>query len=241
MYTTVRVILLVHYVAAEVEFQTRNVVDYEENRMKPLSFLMPSNAMVKLMRNLFQPQKTEPNMHQKCSTSDLNSNNHVKRTVFYMISDIEKGLWKASSKPVENDNRHKQDNCAEWNSTADDDLDLRLSNPEILPDMPIESRSLCGFHYEDNINEKRLPRKIRECKCLCNARRNKFLRDRFPNFRCEPLYYDVPVLSFDETCTNFTHNTEKIALACIPVFTSRSTVPSVHVTTKTRQNPSLEI
>ncbi|KAI1726091.1 interleukin-17 domain-containing protein [Ditylenchus destructor] len=239
MYMTVRVILLVHFIAAEVEFQAKD--DYEDNRIKPLSFLMPSNAMVKLLRNLFHQQKTEPSMHQKCSLSDLNSNNHVKRTMFYMISDTEKSLWKASSNPFEKDNSHKQDNCAEWNSTAEDDLGLRESDPDILPDMPIERRSLCGFQYEDNINEKRLPRKIRECKCLCNAGRNKFLRNRFPNFRCEPLYYDVPVLSFDETCTNYTHNTEKIALACIPVFTSRSTVLSVHVTTELRQKPSIEI
>lgn len=72
MYMTVRVILLVsiriyfwnvllqiliqvHFIAAEVEFQAKD--DYEDNRIKPLSFLMPSNAMVKLLRNLFHQQK----------------------------------------------------------------------------------------------------------------------------------------------------------------------------------------
>ena len=71
-----------------------------------------------------------------------------------MISDIEKGLWKASSTLFDHEKNLKQDNCAEWNSTAETNLNLRQSSPEISPDMPIESRSICGFHYEDNLNEK---------------------------------------------------------------------------------------
>ena len=44
------------------------------------------------------------------------------------------------------------------------------------------------------------------------------MMSRLPEVRCEPMYYDVPVLLFDETCSEYKKATQRIALACVPVI-----------------------
>ncbi|KAI1708409.1 interleukin-17 domain-containing protein [Ditylenchus destructor] len=95
-------------------------------------------------------------------------------------------------------------------------------NMEISPDMPLEERALCGFRYEDNVNERRIPEKIKEVKCLCKAPTSKDLSQRI-EFRCETVYHDVTVLVLGETCTNYQQKVERIAVACVTVMGTQST------------------
>ncbi|KAI1731460.1 interleukin-17 domain-containing protein [Ditylenchus destructor] len=62
----------------------------------------------------------------------------------------------------------------------------------ISPDMPAQMRSLCSFEHETNINERRLPRAIRQVKCICNESRDKQLSWLLSDLACEPLYYEIP-------------------------------------------------
>uniref|UniRef100_A0A914C872 Uncharacterized protein n=1 Tax=Acrobeloides nanus TaxID=290746 RepID=A0A914C872_9BILA len=90
----------------------------------------------------------------------------------------------------------------------------------ISPDMPLMDRSLCGFRFIENFDDKRIPKAITEVECLCNQPRNVQGSTRL---LCEPLYYNIPVLKFDEACSMFKEEVERISLACLPVFASQTT------------------
>ncbi|KAI6176312.1 hypothetical protein M3Y97_00784500 [Aphelenchoides bicaudatus] len=94
---------------------------------------------------------------------------------------------------------------------------------EISPDMTIKERALCSFVYVENYNKTRLPQTIPEVQCSCTKPSNKMILSRFPNIRCEAIYYDVPVLKFVDGCTNYIRTTERLTLACIPVLGTQST------------------
>ncbi|KAI1715286.1 interleukin-17 domain-containing protein [Ditylenchus destructor] len=206
---------------------------------------MPSNSLVNLMRNLLHQKGDESEETSNlpvCSNAALNTHSQMKRTIFHMVTGLEGGLWRASANPSENYEYNKfENNMCIGSDPAETNIDMQQVHREISPDMPIEMRALCGFRYEENVNERRLPKRIRESKCLCNARNSKLIRDRFPDFRCEPFYYDVPVLLLDETCTNYAPSIEKISIACLPVFTSESSSSSLHIALNSREIPVIEI
>ncbi|KAI1692136.1 interleukin-17 domain-containing protein [Ditylenchus destructor] len=236
-------IIFVH--ATKIEFKVIKADDMEESQAKPLLFLMPSNSLVNLMRNILHQKEDESEVTRNlpvCSNAALNSHYQMKRTIFHMVTGLERGLWRASASPSENYDYIKFENnmCIGSDSTVEN-IDMQQLHRDISPDMPIEMRALCGFRDEDNVNEKRLPKRIRESKCLCNTRNSKLIRDHFPDFRCEPLYYDVPVLLLDETCTNYTPSIEKISIACIPVFTSESSTSSLRMALNPRETQVVEI
>ncbi|KAI1718069.1 hypothetical protein DdX_06483 [Ditylenchus destructor] len=54
--------------------------------------------------------------------------------------------------------------CASRNAESGSEFDGRKPLT-ISPDMPTQMRSLCSFEHETNINERRLPRAIRQVKC----------------------------------------------------------------------------
>ncbi|CAD5227220.1 unnamed protein product [Bursaphelenchus xylophilus] len=94
---------------------------------------------------------------------------------------------------------------------------------DISPDMPIRDRAVCGFQYVENFDNKRLPQTIPEVQCVCQKPTKMGILNRFPDVSCEPMMYDVPVLRFDDNCKSFTQTTQRISLACVPVFGGHST------------------
>ncbi|KAI1716687.1 interleukin-17 domain-containing protein [Ditylenchus destructor] len=185
-----------------------------------------NGSPVKLM-NWFYEQRMR-RAKATCSAADINKPD-VQQAVFSMVMDSDKNSWPVGLKSG-NEMAPEQKSagiCSKW--SPDMAGSGNAGTIEISPDMPIEMRAFCGFQYEENVNDRRLPKTIREVKCLCNEPRNKIVADRFPDLRCEPLYYDVPVLMFDSSCAKYEQTTEKIALACVPVLTSQS-LSSIQVT-----------
>uniref|UniRef100_A0A915D1F5 Uncharacterized protein n=1 Tax=Ditylenchus dipsaci TaxID=166011 RepID=A0A915D1F5_9BILA len=187
----------------------------------------------RLMSLLYQQRIRRGN--NVCTASDF-AQPDIQQAVFSMVTGNAKHSWPVGVKsPKVNSQKHNAGVCS---STSDETT--TSSEIEISPDMPIEMRAFCGFQYEDNVKERRLPKLIREVKCLCNEPRSKLVAERFPELRCEPLYYDVPVLTFDETCSKFEQSTEKIALACVPVITSQS-MSGFKLSVGNAKKPTVEI
>ncbi|KAI6214505.1 hypothetical protein M3Y94_00276400 [Aphelenchoides besseyi] len=109
---------------------------------------------------------------------------------------------------------------------------------DISPDTPIRDRALCAFQYVENYNKQRLPQTIPEVQCLCSKPTNKEVLRRFPQIHCEAIFYDVPVLKFENTCAKFRQTTERISLACVPVLSSQSTM-NVFINTHAAQKAEL--
>ncbi|CAB3406233.1 unnamed protein product [Caenorhabditis bovis] len=65
--------------------------------------------------------------------------------------------------------------------------------PNDATDGPILERSVCPYHYRLNYNEKINGRKV----------------------FCEPMYYNMRIMEFDESCDKFVEKIERIALACV--------------------------
>ncbi|KAL3120562.1 hypothetical protein niasHT_007854 [Heterodera trifolii] len=91
---------------------------------------------------------------------------------------------------------------------------------EIMPGMPIELRSLCRFVSVENVDEKRLPKRFTEVKCLCDRPNRSVGIDAM---RCEPLQFEVPVLLFDDKCEQFRPTLQRITVACLTVWTTAAT------------------
>jgi hypothetical protein len=112
-------------------------------------------------------------------------------------------------------------------------------NEDVSPDTPLQYKALCGFHYIENVNTKRLPQMIPEVACSCTKPTNELVNNKFPHIHCEPIYYNVPVIKFkDESCTNFEKTTERISLACVPVLSSQSS-SKINIETSEGHRPSL--
>ncbi|KAH7696109.1 Protein C44B12.6 [Aphelenchoides avenae] len=97
-----------------------------------------------------------------------------------------------------------------------------LEPVDISPDMPLKDRALCSYVHVDNHDTRRLPQTIPEVECRCTQPKSKLMMSRLPEVRCEPMYYDVPVLLFDETCSEYKKATQRIALACVPVISGHA-------------------
>ncbi|KAL3071131.1 hypothetical protein niasHS_015873 [Heterodera schachtii] len=93
------------------------------------------------------------------------------------------------------------------------DIRHRRMKP-VHPNMPIIDRALCQYEYILNYKPNRIPATLSEVKCIC-ARPFTIGATRF---ECEPLYYHVRVLLFENDCLNYVEHTEKVAFACVPVF-----------------------
>ncbi|KAF7634411.1 hypothetical protein Mgra_00006165 [Meloidogyne graminicola] len=88
---------------------------------------------------------------------------------------------------------------------------------EFAPGMSIEIRSICPFIYVENVNERRLPRRITEVRCLCERPRQRSATHH-SSLHCEPLHFSIPVLLFDdEQCTESKRSFEQVTLGCIAV------------------------
>ncbi|CAD5220484.1 unnamed protein product [Bursaphelenchus okinawaensis] len=107
---------------------------------------------------------------------------------------------------------------------------------DISPDMPIRDRAVCGFQYVENFDNKRLPQTIPEVQCVCQRPTKMMILNRYPEVICEPMLYDLPVLRFDDNCETFTQTTQRISLACVPVFGGHASA-SVKITTSDGKSP----
>lgn len=54
--------------------------------------------------------------------------------------------------------------------------------------------------------------------CACSKPTNRNVLSRFPQIRCEAVYYSVPVIKFGDSCSNYEKTTERVSLACLPVL-----------------------
>ncbi|KAI6219094.1 hypothetical protein M3Y95_01130500 [Aphelenchoides besseyi] len=107
-------------------------------------------------------------------------------------------------------------------STAEDDCIPEDTPKDVSPDLPIRDRALCGFDQIENVDKKRLPQTIPEVRCSCSRPANRQLLDRFPGIHCAAIYYDVPVIRFKSSCSDYEQTSESIALGCVPVLSSQS-------------------
>ncbi|KAI6198774.1 hypothetical protein M3Y96_00555000 [Aphelenchoides besseyi] len=106
--------------------------------------------------------------------------------------------------------------------TAEDDCIPEDTPTDFSPDLPIRDRALCGFAQIENVDEKRLPQTIPEVRCSCSRPANRQLLERFPGIHCAAIYYDVPILRFKSSCSDYEQTSESIALGCVPVLSSQS-------------------
>ncbi|KAH7707786.1 Protein C44B12.6 [Aphelenchoides avenae] len=93
--------------------------------------------------------------------------------------------------------------------------DEHLVRP-ITPDMPLKDRALCPFVQVENRDPRRIPERIPEIKCLCVHPLSG--RSVLNDVQCIPMYYNVPVLLFDEGCSKPQMKTQRIAFACVPAI-----------------------
>lgn len=84
--------------------------------------------------------------------------------------------------------------------------------------MPLEQRSLCPFVYVENVDERRLPRRITEVKCLCE----RPLKAASIGLHCEPLQLEIPVLLFDSQCRHFRRVQQRVTIGCMAAFGASS-------------------
>ncbi|CAK5084539.1 unnamed protein product [Meloidogyne enterolobii] len=94
---------------------------------------------------------------------------------------------------------------------------------EIKPGMPMEMRSICPFFYVENVNERRLPRRITEVRCLCERPPRRQRTHHTAGIHCEPLHFSIPVLLFeDEQCSEPKRSLEQVTLGCVAVHGASS-------------------
>ncbi|CAI2350271.1 unnamed protein product [Caenorhabditis sp. 36 PRJEB53466] len=84
---------------------------------------------------------------------------------------------------------------------------------EVLPDQPLSERSLCPYHHVLNYDEKRIPAAISEVECSC-----QHVKVNGGTIHCEPMLYNMRVMVFEDGCEKYVERIQKVALACIPVF-----------------------
>uniref|UniRef100_A0A1I7UZ88 Alpha-1,6-mannosyl-glycoprotein 6-beta-N-acetylglucosaminyltransferase n=1 Tax=Caenorhabditis tropicalis TaxID=1561998 RepID=A0A1I7UZ88_9PELO len=86
---------------------------------------------------------------------------------------------------------------------------------EVLPDQPLSERSLCPYHHVLNYDEKRIPAAISEVECSC-----QHVKVNGGTIHCEPMIYNMRVMVFDDACDKYVERVQKVAMACIPVFSN---------------------
>ncbi|PIC37069.1 hypothetical protein B9Z55_015836 [Caenorhabditis nigoni] len=87
---------------------------------------------------------------------------------------------------------------------------------EILPDQPLSERTICPYHHVLNYDEKRIPAAISEVECSCKEVKTP----GGGSIHCEPMIYNMRVMVFDESCEKYVERVEKVALACVSVFSN---------------------
>ncbi|CAI4229548.1 unnamed protein product [Auanema sp. JU1783] len=101
-------------------------------------------------------------------------------------------------------------------SPMNKECSIESRSANVLPDQPLRERSLCPYHHVLNYNPKRIPASITEVVCTCDS-----IGSLSMPMRCEPMYFHVRVLLYSEDCKKFVETTEKISLACVPVFVNQ--------------------
>ncbi|CUV67100.1 uncharacterized protein CELE_C44B12.6 [Caenorhabditis elegans] len=86
---------------------------------------------------------------------------------------------------------------------------------EVLPDQPLSERSICPYHHILNYDEKRIPAAISEVECSC-----PHVKVHGGIIHCEPMMYNMRVMLFDDSCDKYVERVQKVALACVPVFSN---------------------
>uniref|UniRef100_A0A914ELX3 Uncharacterized protein n=1 Tax=Acrobeloides nanus TaxID=290746 RepID=A0A914ELX3_9BILA len=86
----------------------------------------------------------------------------------------------------------------------------------ISENMPLNEKALCPFDYVLNYNPKRIPAALTEVKCSCQKPSSRYIRSHVAD--CQPLFYNIRVLMFDDKCNSYKEKTEAVSMACIPVL-----------------------
>ncbi|CAD6191899.1 unnamed protein product [Caenorhabditis auriculariae] len=87
---------------------------------------------------------------------------------------------------------------------------------EVLPGQPLLERSVCPYHHVLNYNPQRVPATITEVECSCQS-----VQFAGGSIHCEPMYYNLRVLLFSDGCGKFVETVQRVALACVPVFSNQ--------------------
>nr|CAD2134767.1 unnamed protein product [Meloidogyne enterolobii] len=103
----------------------------------------------------------------------------------------------------------------------DENIREGVMNEDVIG-MPMEMRSICPFIYVENVNERRLPRRITEVRCLCERPPRRQRTHHTAGIHCEPLHFSIPVLLFDEQCSEPKRSLEQVTLGCVAVHGASS-------------------
>uniref|UniRef100_A0A914PNC9 Uncharacterized protein n=2 Tax=Panagrolaimus TaxID=55784 RepID=A0A914PNC9_9BILA len=95
---------------------------------------------------------------------------------------------------------------------------------DVMGDMAQADRALCPFTTYLDVDPKRIPKAITKVKCLCNRPKKGKFGETINTISCEKVFYEMTVLKFSESCGSYKEETEKLVLACIPVFGSHRTI-----------------
>lgn len=93
------------------------------------------------------------------------------------------------------------------------------SRPDTTTSDTVNERSTCPWTWKMNYDSRRLPSLLFEADCVCDKSWQIQSMEGFEcgRFECEPIFYRVRVLRFDENCRYYKATHETISVACVAV------------------------